>query len=116
LNPDLTSTAERRKELDQLQESLASRRSILHFAHSAVSLLVAMVLAGAAAKVFHDNQPPAMYFGLVPAGVSLGLVVYAVARYVLGRRDLALELQRFKSLEALRRTLHLDDPSALLPK
>ena len=106
---------QQRAELERLQAGLATRKSIRHFAHSAVSTVVALIVAGAAIKLFRDSAK-VPYVGFLAAAISLGLAVYAVTQLVKGRRHLADELERFASLEALRRALHLDDPSQLLPR
>lgn len=102
-------------QMERLQESLSTRQSTLHFAHAGVSVIVALLLGGAAAKLFWDSiRAPKLAY--LVAAVSVGLVLYAIARYRKGRRMLAEELKQFDSLLELRRRLHLDDPSALLPR
>ncbi|MDY7231688.1 hypothetical protein [Hyalangium rubrum] len=104
-----------RSQLDLLQESLATRQSVLHFAHTGVSFLIALIMAGAAAKLFWDSlRVPVLAFAA--SGVSLGLVVYALVHYRKGRRALTEELKRYGDLLELRRQLKLDNPSALLPR
>jgi hypothetical protein len=106
---------ELRSELERLQESLATRQSILHFAHTGVSFIVAMLLAGAAAKLFWDSvRVPLAAFAAT--AVSLGLVTYGLSHYGKGRRALADELKRYAELLELRRQLKLDNPSQLLPR
>jgi hypothetical protein len=106
---------ELRSQLERLQAGLATRQSILLFAHSGVSFLVALILAGAAAKLFWDSsRVPFVAFGVT--AVVLGLVSYALVRYRQGRRELADELKRYGDLLELRRRLHLDNPSTLLPR
>jgi len=106
---------ELRSQLERLQESLATRQSILHFAHTGVSFIIAMLVAGAAAKLFWDSarMPVVAFAG---AAVSLGLVVYSLSRYSKGRRAMAEELKGFEELLELRRQLKLDNPSQLLPR
>lgn len=106
---------ELRSQHERLQASLATRQSILHFAHAGVSFLVALILAGAAAKLFWDSaKVPYLGFG-VAAGV-LGLVSYSMVNYLKGRRELAEELKQYGDLLELRRRLQLDNPSKLLPR
>jgi hypothetical protein len=106
---------ELRSQHERLQASLATRQSILHFAHTGVSLLVALILAGAAAKLFWESvKVPVL--GIAVAAVALGLVSYSLVRYLKGRRELAGELKRYGDLLELRRRLHLDNPSKLLPR
>jgi hypothetical protein len=109
------SPEELRSELERLQESLATRQSILHFAHTGVSFIIALLLAGAAAKLFWDSvRVPLVAFAAT--SVSLGLVVYGLSHYSKGRRALAEELKRYADLLELRRQLKLDNPSQLLPR
>lgn len=104
-----------RSQLERLQESLATRQSILHFAHAGVSFVAALILAGAAAKLYWDSaKVPYLAFGAT--ALVLGLVGYGVVRYSRGRRELAEELKRYGDLLELRRQLHLDNPSRLLPR
>jgi len=106
---------ELRAQLERLQESLSTRQSTFHFAHASVSFMVSLLLGGAAAKLFWDSvRTPLLAFAVT--AVSVGLVVYALAHFLKGRRALADELKRFDSMMELRRRLHLDDPSALLPR
>lgn len=106
---------ELRAQLERLQESLSTRQSTLHFARAGVSFIVSLLLGGAAAKLFWDSvRTPKLAF-LVTA-VSVGLVVYAFVNLRRGRRLLADELKQYDSMMELRRRLHLDDPSALLPR
>jgi hypothetical protein len=106
---------ELRSQLERLQERLATRQSILHFAHAGVSILVALIFAGAAAKLFWDSvRVPLAAFGA--SGLSLGLMFYGVLNFTKGRRLLAEELKQYNDLLELRRRLRLDNPSALLPR
>jgi hypothetical protein len=114
------SEANPRAQLEQLQSELSSRRSIVHFAHSAVSLLVAMIFAGAAAKYFYDQfvlvREEHVLIGALFAGASAILLVYAAVRFFVGRKWLKHEAARYQTMMDLRATLKLDDPSALLPR
>jgi membrane protein implicated in regulation of membrane protease activity len=106
---------ELRSQHERLQASLATRQSILHFAHAGVSLLVALILAGAAAKLFWESaKVPTLGFAVT--AVVLGLVSYSLVRYRKGRRDLAEELRQYGDLLELRRQLQLDNPAKLLPR
>jgi hypothetical protein len=102
-------------ELESLQSQLSSRSSVSHFAHAAVSMALALIVGGASAKMFWDLDDEKLVFAVAVASLSVGLAVYSTTRYVLGRRKQQHELQQFRKLEALRRTLQLDDPSKLLP-
>jgi hypothetical protein len=106
---------ELRSQLDRLQERLATRQSILHFAHAGVSVISALIFGAAAAKLFWDSAKlPVLGFGA--AAVALGLLIYSGVRYAKGRRELTEELKRYGDLLELRRRLQLDNPSALLPR
>ena len=85
-----------RQQLERLQKELEARESTIHFAHAGVSLLFALILAAAVC--------------------SAALMVHSIRRYLRGQRALKWELQRYERLRALRRSLHIDDPSALLPR
>ena len=104
-----------RAELERLQQELADRRSIPYFAQAGVGMIAAAILASASAKLFWDSLKTP-YLGITAAVGALALAVYSVVQYTRGKRHLKLELTRFESLKALRRALHLDDPSALLPQ
>ena len=103
--------------LAQLQAELATRQSVLHFAHCAVAVILALIAAGTAGKMTWDFgiRPEVDVF--IPAvGVFSGLCfLYGLVRYLFGRRALKKELVSFAQLQALRRQLGLDDPSGLLP-
>jgi hypothetical protein len=104
----------RMQQLEELQRELESRNSVRHFAHSGVSLVIGMILAGASGKLFWDSiRTPIL--GWTAAVLSISAVVYSVTHYRRGKRALEEELARFETLKGLRRALGLDDPSALLP-
>ncbi|MCE9671402.1 hypothetical protein LY474_26715 [Myxococcus stipitatus] len=108
-------TQDLRTQLEQLQESLAVRQSTTHFAHTGVATMAALLLAGAAGKLFYDSlRTPLLAWGV--AALSLALLVHAFRRYVLGRRVLSDELKRFQAMLELRSQLRLDDPAAMLPR
>jgi hypothetical protein len=110
--------------LEALQRELSARQSVLHFAHAAVTSILAVIGAGAAAKMVwdltRDQVTEAGEAGrpwVVPVSIlSAGLLVYAVVRYLMGRRALKRELASFAELQSLRRELKLEDPSQLLPR
>ncbi len=108
-------TQDPRARLDQLQASLATRQSTTHFAHTFVCTLAALLVGGAAGKLFYDSlRTPLLAWGA--ALISAGLLLHAFRRYRAGRRVLADELKRYETMLELRRQLRLDDPSALLPR
>lgn len=103
-------------QLERIQAELASRASVHHFAHAAVSLLAAIIAGGSAARMASEGQN-------VPAGWAIGvacaavvLLGYSFVRGLLGAFRLQEERKQFQALKALRRALRLDDPSALLPQ
>jgi hypothetical protein len=104
-----------RQELERLQKELEARESTLHFAHAGVSFLFALMLAAAAIKLFWDSiRLPIL--GIAATGCAIGLLAYSGFRYWRGQRALRWELQRYEHLRSLRRSLNIDDPSALLPR
>ncbi len=107
-------TNDPRAELEALQAQLATRQSTTCFAQAAIALVVALILSGAAGKLFWDSlRTP--YLGVAFAAASVVLAVYAVLRYGRGRALLRGELERFERMLDLRRALGLDDASQLLP-
>jgi ABC-type glycerol-3-phosphate transport system permease component len=104
-----------RARLPGLQAELASRRSTIHFARTGVSLVAALILTAASAKLFWDSvRFPVL--GLVATVLASALVAYAAVQYRRGQRHLQRELELFASLKAAHRALNLDNPSALLPQ
>jgi hypothetical protein len=108
-------TQELRTQLDQLQERLSARESTTHFAHAGVSTIAALLIGGAAGKLFYDSlHTPVLAWGVTL--LSLGLLMYAFRNYRAGRKVLTVELKGYETMLELRRQLRLDDPSALLPR
>src|SRR4051812_40108166 len=108
MRPPVTASTD----LAALQARLASRRSISHFAHAAISLLIAVVLSCAIAKLYWDDGEAD-----VPWFVSATvLYIYGITRWMLGRRALREEVALFDQMRALRSSLSLDDPAQLLPR
>lgn len=101
--------------LEQLQQELSDRQSIVHFAHAAISGVVAVILGMASGKLFWDSIRLS-YVGVLAAVVALAALVYACVHYRKARRLLAEEHRRFEVMKQMREALHLDDPSALLPQ
>ena len=101
--------------LDQLQTELATRASTHHFARAGVSIVAALIVAVAAAKLCWDS-PKHYWIGLSVGAVAVALWIRGTLYYRLGKRLLCREIERFELLKSLRRTLGLDDPSALLPQ
>ncbi|MEW6431872.1 MAG: hypothetical protein AB1730_10220 [Myxococcota bacterium] len=105
-----------RAEHDQLMARLSTRQSTEHFAHAAVSTFIGLILAGAAGKLFWDVQMRFVEWAIAGAAVGVGLLLYALVRYLKGHSALAAEHREFVRLSALRRALGIDDPSSLLPR
>ena len=102
-------------ELESLRAQLASRSSTVHFARTGVSLVVAFIVTGAAAKLFWDSIRFPVW-GFLALLVAVGLVAYAAMHYRRGKLELARELALFESLKGVRHSLRLDDPGSLLPR
>jgi hypothetical protein len=97
-----------RIKLERLQLELAARSSTTHFTHASISLVGALALGLGS---FHPSP-----VGGALGPLSLALALYGSVRFLVGRHRLKWELERFEALKDLRRTLKLDDPSALLPQ
>jgi len=101
---------------DALQAELKARRSIFHLAHAAVSLLVALVAAGTAARLFWDYELGELPLFGAAVVVALVMFVHGFIRWGMGRRALSKEELQFEELKRLRQSLGLDDPNVLLPR
>jgi hypothetical protein len=102
--------AEARAEFERLQKELESRHSINRFARAGLSSVLAVILAAAAAKLFYDSvRFPVL--GAIATVLCVAFGTYAIRNYVVGKRILRIELERFESLKALRRMLRVDDSS-----
>jgi SNF family Na+-dependent transporter len=106
----------RRAELDSIQAKLASRKSISHFARAAVAIMWALICAGAFGKMLWDVKLELIDFATPAAMVAAVLLSYGIVHWLLGRRELAKELELFTTVKRLREQLRLDDPEALLPR
>mgnify|MGYP001206221188 CR=1 FL=1 len=102
--------------LAALQQELSARRSIFHLAHAAVSLLVGMVSACTAARIFWDYELTQLPLFGAAVIVALVMITHGFIRWGLGRRAMQVEDAQFAELRALRQTLGLDDPNTLLPR
>ena len=104
-----------RARLPQLQAELAVRQSTTYFARAGVALVASAIFTGAAAKLFWDSiRFPVL--GAVSAVVASGLIIFAWVQYRRGAAHHRREMELFRSLQAVHRALHLDDPGALLPR
>lgn len=102
--------------LDLLQAELKARKSIFHLAHAAVSLLVALVAACTAARLFWDYELGELALLGAALIVALVMFVHGFVRWGLGRRAMARETVQFAELQELRLRLGIDDPNTLLPR
>jgi hypothetical protein len=107
-------TPELKAEFEKLQDELSTRISTTKFAHAGVSLVAALILASASAKLFWDSAK-LPYLGILAAALSLGLGIYALVSYRRGLTIARHESERFEQLRGLQRQLGLDDPASLLP-
>ena len=107
-------TSSQQAEFERLQRDLESRLSITHFAHAGVSMVVALIVASAAAKLFWDSAK-IPYLGILASVISLTDCGYGVVRYLRGRKVLRTEVEQFERMKNLRSSLGLDDPASLLP-
>ena len=108
---------ERRSELDRLQAQIATRTSIVHLAHGAVSTIFSLMIFGLAAlfEWGKENMADLTPYAPAAAAAAAAVMLYAISRYVLGYRAHLREVVIFEELQSLRRELKLEDPSALLP-
>jgi len=113
---DAADPASLRAEHDQLMARLSARRSMEHFAHAAISLFVAVIVGGASTMLFWEEGEAYAVPSAVGAALAVGLLAYAWVRYLRGRSARAAEHREFERLSALRRSLGIDDPSAMLPR
>ena len=111
----VTNSVQLRAEYDATLSAVSTRRSTLHFAHGAISLLVGLIGAATAGKLWWDFGAEYELPSAALAFIALGVLVYSLVRYLLGRRALSTELVDFTKLKRLRQELGLDDPRALLP-
>lgn len=101
--------------MEQLQAALSARQSTRSFAQFAIALAVAVIVAGAAGKLSWDAKG-FPYLGIAAGLVAAGITAWAVRCYRRGMSELKLEIERFERWQALRRSLGIDDPAALLPR
>jgi len=109
---------ERRRELDRLQAQIATRTSILHLAHGAVSTIFSLMIYGLAALFqWGKHKPDAVtpHYALHVAGAASALLLFSLTCFWLAYRAHLREVVLFAELQSLRRELKLEDPSLLLP-
>jgi|CXWL01.1.fsa_nt_gi hypothetical protein len=109
-------TQKAREEYAALQAQLATRRSIRHFAHAAISLLVSFTALATAAKLHLDYHYEFPQYAYAALGFAALLALYGAVCAVLGFVAHRKERAQFRLLQELRRALRLDDPSELLPR
>jgi hypothetical protein len=103
----------RHQQLETLQQSLATRTSVLHFAHAAVSATLTIMVGGSFRRITEDGP---LWLAVGMGAVTFGLALYTVIRGVMGRQALKVERARFEELQQLRRALNLETSTALLPR
>jgi hypothetical protein len=102
--------------LESLQADLNARRSIFHLAHAAISLLIAMVAACTAARLFWDYELERLPLFGAAIFIALIMFTHGFVRWAIGRRAMDRETAQFAELRELRSSLGLDDPNLLLPR
>jgi len=108
-----TDSDTQRRKLEALQAQLATRASILHFTHAVISGFIACAVSLATLRLAREGQGDLHAWSL---RLTLFLWLYAAIRGVAGFRARRVEEARFAELIALRKSLHLDNPSVLLPR
>lgn len=105
-----------RQRYDALAANLSSRKSTTHFAHAGVSLVLTIIFAGTAGRIFWKAEADMLPFGWVAAIAAAVVFLYAAVRLFIGRSRLQAELTDFAQLQSLREQLGLDDPARLMPR
>jgi uncharacterized membrane protein YbhN (UPF0104 family) len=102
-----------RAEHDAVLSSLSTRESTRHFAHAAVSILLAIALMGTAGKLWWDfsTTNPEWAQGFVAVGAAA--LLYAAVRLFFGFRANVLERVKLVRLRELRLQLGVDAPASL---
>ena len=102
-----------RAEHDAVLSSLSTRESTRHFAHAAVSILLAIALLGTAGKLWWDYSTtnPEWYRGFIAVGVLV--LCYAGVRLIFGFRANVHERVKLVRLRELRLQLGVDAPASL---
>lgn len=103
------------RQLEALQQRLASRKSIIHFARGAVASLLGCMLLGGSIKLWLDLPSGKALLGVPGFVLSAAVFAFAVVNLVRGQRLVVRERASFETMLSIRRVLRLDDPSALLP-
>lgn len=110
------SSPDAREEYAALQAKLSTRRSIRHFAHAAISLIVSFIALATSAKLHLDYAYEAPQYPYLVLGLSVVLGLYGAICAIFAVAALRKERALFRTMQELRRTLRLDDPSELLPR
>jgi hypothetical protein len=102
-----------RAEHDAVLSSLSTRESTRHFAHAAVSILLAIALMGTAGKLWWDfsTTNPEWAGGFFSVGAIA--LCYAGVRLILGFRANVNERVKLVRLRELRLQLGVDAPASL---
>ena len=102
--------------LNALQSELNARKSIFHYAHAAISLLVATIAAGTGARLFYDDGFAELPLLGAAAIIALVMYLHGFVRWGLGSKALQRETVQFAELKELRASMGIDDPNLLLPR
>jgi hypothetical protein len=102
-----------RTEHDAVLSSLSTRESTRHFAHAAVSILVAVALAGTAAKLWWDFWGTNPEYASSCVGLTMVCLSYAAVRLAMGARANGKERMQLDRLRELRKALGVDAPASL---
>lgn len=98
-----------RTEHDAVLAALSTRESTRHFAHAAVGGFVALLLGGTARRLAEDSvQAPGLTLAV---GLAGGLLLYSVARALVGGAAHRRERVQLARLRELRVVLGVDAPA-----
>lgn len=100
----------------ELQSQLRVRKSVAHFAHAAVSILVGLLAAGVAGRLCWDYEVEEIPLLMAVVGISVGALVYGFVRWFLAKQAVTRETHMFEELKTLRQTLGIEDPQLFLPR
>lgn len=109
----MTTTDPRRAEHDAVLSALSTRESTRHFAHAGVSVLLALITGGTAAKLWHDFQAAHPEWAFGAFGVAGVALLYALVRGAIAWRAHRAERAQLARLQELRKALGVDAPLSL---
>lgn len=97
-----------RAEHDAVLSSLSSRDSTRQFAHGAISMILAVILFGTAAKLWWDFALENPEWWMTSAALGAVVLSYSTFRLLMGTRLYGRERVQYVRLLELRRSLGLD--------